>query len=592
MLSVPYAIKNLLHQDHCYKNIRIHFPNGERSDICNDLIVKNSVSFTESLCSQNTLKFGLCESPVFECEVVGVGNIKGATIEVFCEIECSATVSGAEYKLDLQKYVYPMPYGTFIVDESKRQADILHRKIKAFGLNIEVLSTYPYERIRQKSSQPKEEWYTHDITKVFLSDIGSAYNSPTMEETELPLYSGPDVPLVQYPQFWLQSPNRSYELQLYVRYDKPVIDDVNKLCQIDSFEMYPLEDVLNLYRGAISEKLLTFGIYADEAQEGENYVLSSIKDYYSKEVKKLLYSMRDTPSLRYDYREYTDAVLVYPKIGACTCTICTPKEIDIYLGHNEGGAYRFDYIWADRIADTTFVSITDPALPTITFSESSVYSERDNLYYINSFFSDNPFKKVSALLEINGLFMRLSRNKTVEYIKLARQFGLVPLDDLYPGSSVYPSGVTGGKLLPKDYNTCWYNDDYIKPFGAVVCYYKTLITEEGQQKAVDAVHTLYLDGYTPSTDPNTYQIYELKNNEIIDASVWTDSQIHDICILIARNIDKVAYIPVEFTGRGLPYVEAGDTFEILTKSNDSITTIVLNRTIKGEQTLTDSYKSV
>ena len=49
---------------------------------------------------------------------------------------------------------------------------------------------------------------------------------------------------------------------------------------------------------------------------------------------------------------------------------------------------------------------------------------------------------------------------------------------------------------------------------------------------------------------------------------------------------------VDFAGRGLPYVEAGDTFEILTKSNDSITTIVLNRTIKGEQTLTDEYKSV
>ena len=49
---------------------------------------------------------------------------------------------------------------------------------------------------------------------------------------------------------------------------------------------------------------------------------------------------------------------------------------------------------------------------------------------------------------------------------------------------------------------------------------------------------------------------------------------------------------VDFAGRGLPYVEEGDTFEILTKSNDSITTIVLNRTIKGEQTLTDEYKSV
>ena len=50
-------------------------------------------------------------------------------------------------------------------------------------------------------------------------------------------------------------------------------------------------------------------------------------------------------------------------------------------------------------------------------------------------------------------------------------------------------------------------------------------------------------------------------------------------------------MPVDFKGRGLPYVEAGDTFEILTRSGDSITTIVLNKTTTGEQTLTDNYKS-
>ena len=102
MLTVPDSIKDLLHLDSCKKNIRIHFPNGEREDICNDLIVKDSVSFTESICSQNSLKFGICESPVFECEVVGVSNIIGAAIEVSCEVYCDSSVSGAEWKIDLE----------------------------------------------------------------------------------------------------------------------------------------------------------------------------------------------------------------------------------------------------------------------------------------------------------------------------------------------------------------------------------------------------------------------------------------------------------------------------------------------------------
>ena len=133
MLTVPDSIKEKLHLDHCQKNIRIHFPNGERSDICNNRIVKDTVSFTESLCSQDTLKFGLCEAAVFECEVVGVGNIKGAKIEVFCEVYCESDTTGAEWKTDLQAWVYPIPYGTFYVESCKRQADMIHRKIEAYG---------------------------------------------------------------------------------------------------------------------------------------------------------------------------------------------------------------------------------------------------------------------------------------------------------------------------------------------------------------------------------------------------------------------------------------------------------------------------
>jgi hypothetical protein len=65
-----------------------------------------------------------------------------------------------------------------------------------------------------------------------------------------------------------------------------------------------------------------------------------------------------------------------------------------------------------------------------------------------------------------------------------------------------------------------------------------------------------------------------------------------ICGLIEEAITGVTYMPVKLVGRGLPYVQPGDTFEILTATNDSITTIVLSRTLKGEMVLTDEYVSV
>ena len=187
MISVPDSIKEKLHLDHCQKNIRIHFPNGERSDICNDLIVKDSVSFTESLCSQDSLKFGLCEASTFECETVGVGNIKDAQIDVTCEVYCDQTISGAEWRTDLQHYVYPIQYGLFTVASCQRQADMNHRKITAYGgsgaydwgisLYEKMLGQFALGGAFSISQYPLEYMYMNANLLNFDSDIWLDYPS-------------------------------------------------------------------------------------------------------------------------------------------------------------------------------------------------------------------------------------------------------------------------------------------------------------------------------------------------------------------------------------------------------------------------------
>lgn len=90
MLNVPNSIKALYQTDGVRKNFRVHFPNGEFSDITNSNVVQESVKFTESLCSQSTFKFGLAEASVLEFETVGVGNMFGMTIEASMEIDTSS----------------------------------------------------------------------------------------------------------------------------------------------------------------------------------------------------------------------------------------------------------------------------------------------------------------------------------------------------------------------------------------------------------------------------------------------------------------------------------------------------------------------
>lgn len=86
MIKIPEEIKALFKKDNVQKNIRIHFPNGEHKDITNENVIEESMVFTESICSSENLKFGLCEASVFQIETVGVGNIKGCTIEVDLEV--------------------------------------------------------------------------------------------------------------------------------------------------------------------------------------------------------------------------------------------------------------------------------------------------------------------------------------------------------------------------------------------------------------------------------------------------------------------------------------------------------------------------
>lgn len=100
MLNIPEEVKALFKTSDVKKNIRISFPNGERADITNENLIAESLSFTESVCSQESLKFGLIESPVLEFETAGIENIKGKEIEVEIDID-TTTVPEANFTLPL-----------------------------------------------------------------------------------------------------------------------------------------------------------------------------------------------------------------------------------------------------------------------------------------------------------------------------------------------------------------------------------------------------------------------------------------------------------------------------------------------------------
>ena len=573
MLTVPDSIKDLLHLDSCKKNIRIHFPNGEREDICNDLIVKDSVSFTESLCSQNTLKFGLCEAPMFECELVGVSNVTGATIEVFCEIYCDSTVSGAEWKLDLEAWVYSIQYGTFVVSDCKRQADMIHRRLVAYGGSASynwgmsaIEAGKYYEGTTSNITYTPHVLYFCNANNIELSDELYDITPKTYSKSSVSGGGGTDPYM---------------ETGYTIEYDGECYS--NYIYSADAESIFEIDATANDFKDELFVFLKEYGHilpqYFDMKYEGYVKTSSLRASYYAYNNTFINATIWDSTTEKPPFYFHPYITGLFSNAN-CRFDWFMPLWVTFKVKYNGNVIHSKTITF---YSDVTFkIKKLKSWLPEIRLSFPR--SKRGSYYDL--FFKDVDIQEILAsYLELCGLFGVFDRENKITFVDIKQQFNLLPDSNLYPNSSLKPQGVTGGKLLPQDYQSCWYDDYYTLPYGKVICAYK-------DSSNVDNVYQYYLTGYDDTTPVTSYRTYDLSDNSLIKSKTWTSTQIGDICQQVATSLNGVTYIPVEFTGRGLPYVEPGDTFEILTKSNDSITTIVLNRTLSGEMVLTDSYKSV
>lgn len=597
MISVPSLIRDYLREDSHKKNIRIHFPNYERTDICNDQIVINTVQFTESLCSQNKLKFGLCEAPMFECEVVGVGNITGAIIEVSCEIYCPASVTGAVFRTDLQAYVYPIPYGTFTVTEAKRQSDMNHRKITAYG-GPAAIDWKPYDlenkkRIYGTIADPP----VYDPNLGYLiAEKGINIFSDLMDRTEIP-YTQNRVTL----QFFNVTEGR-YQFWIYIYYNVCVfsssgINDYDALYVAENgyYPEYTFDYLYSITEGFFTEYDQVMFYTKSEAafQKGfkasYEFALRGNLPFYENTDVFIGNSAFTKDRSFYPYvnsfynasthgsaKAYIPYLLELGVKDRFTTEI-TRKNISLCEAGDQAKLYKYKFK-VDAPSWTSY-RLSVPTSIAQKKSSSTAYFKPD--------FDDVDLRELCGdIAELMGTIVSFTRDGfDAKFIDIKQLFSLLPSTALYPGQYLYPGATTGGKLFPQYYQSCWYQDQYELPFGKVQCKYKDTDNKE-------CVYILYINGFSESSDVNGYKTYEIENNAIISGYTWTEAQIQAICETIADNIAGVTYMPVEFTGMGYPYVESGDTFEILTPNNDSIVTIVLNRTLSGEQVLTDTYKSV
>lgn len=611
MINIPEEVISLLKNDSTRKNFRVHFPRGERADIINDNVVSESVILTESICSKEKLTFGLCESPYIEFETYGIENIKGCTIECSIELICSADIEGAEYKTDLQAYVYSIPLGTFIVKSCKKQADMTHRKIQAYSnINLSVSNVADFLAYLQP--------YSIDINGLMAiafddeTILGDYTSTPTIWQS---LSIEDACPFVAYSnEIDIQKPDDETPFQYIFK------STGGNLTQKDLY--YRFTYSIGTSKSYASPTPSGFIIckydnqtlkYDEVCKEAYNYIKNTfVKDNKIKYAKaSQTYASTSTLDLSQN-RGFFSFFSQEKKLGI------TPLHHMVY-----GQSFRYDNVktfekleqkivlknhdstnFGLKIADDdgnllnssfgSFSTILSYVENKENYTHAKEETERilsENKYlYDVSIPHQFDTEDGRYLIQYEESAIRLKADEaeanfqsiTEGWLELQGKFGSVERDGSFALFDAKDSFVEhNGTLTADDYSSLWYDDDESLPIGRLICTWKDSNGKEhfSEKKIAD------------DYDTSTHRTYSITNNWFIQNYPYTSTKISAIFDEMSESITSdIKYMPMELTIKGRPDIEVGDVFDVETPDG-TITGFIERRTLSGIQHLTDAIVS-
>lgn len=633
MLDISENVKRLFRNEFTRKDIRIHFPNNERKDITTKDIYGNGTSFvfTESLCSQSNLKFGLSEAAMLEFDTVDVENIKGSTIEVSCEITDPDS-----------REVVSIPYGKFEVDSCQKQSDMRRRKVVAYsGTRLEVspltmaklslpsLNTYSYrmdieeltgtgDRQRDRftsSGQISHKEFTCStqgvdfdnmlLSAFYIGSDGEAYNIycdmtyayKTVDMTE----ANPRIETLG--EKWYDIRSEITDSGKAAEWDAGIVEINGYLDMLRSIVIYQTADrrkELDDFLQQCEAYMAGCTVRMDVLQTCNKKKLRS-----RKEVKITMDDMEDgvrrsryVSSVLLDVLNargtITGNVVTDDDAADGTLTFMCPRSIDVRIekrvddqpsetvferfivsGRKETliGYGRMDIRYTMPVeGGANLPEEYKTPLPYAQFERT----EGDDGYFWCTDVENNIQTAVSALAEIQAKFVHMDRYGVLRFVGISDHFALYPEETLFPSEDLYPNENNGGLITTTEYKSLWYEDYEVQPFGTVIVSYKNM---SGNDEVLV---------YRFNRGKNTYQ---MKDNYVFKTGGWKPAEIRDVLdAWFVPNLTGIRYIPAELEMVGLPYIEAGDVLSVLTRTG-GMEVFVFRRTLKGINCMTDSVEA-
>lgn len=597
MLDIPEYAKAAFRKDGAHKIIRIHFPNGEHEDLVNKDIVSESLRFTESACSEKNLKFGLCEASELRFSTIECGNIKGCEIEAAIEVWHDAASDPATGE-EAEEGYYSVPFGRFTVDSCRRNADGFKRDVVAYGQNITADTQWSsFELWRRALPVMNNVPYTSDLARLATAQTNSEQwltlvksvkgkierSTLTKDYYQVPGYESlGDVKIELYYTSALLDINTPGLTDDFIRinfvkgsgYDEAVriLADtglrVNGKTDPELFVNYVLgydgPTTHNAFESGdiLQPKLAVNNIYydGDYFNPGTQYVTTIPFDRL---VDMNIGGLEKWTGVANSFCQVVSIV--------APCKMCLVDESGSEVKSFELAQLTDNFYEIFEYDKPTSIPLSIARKKSGT---EKIEGKSHALYSVaaadNTMLTDGV---LNAYMELLGMFGRATRDGGYKFVPINDTFGLYPSESRYPSETLYPREAHG-TAYRSTYKSLWYDDYEVKPFGTVVCSY---VDENGEAQTLvyqfdaEAENTYYM------TDN-----YVLQNTQMSEADLKAFLDEYFI-----PNISNIKYYPAEIEMRGMPYLEAGDTLQVITEEG-GFETIILQRTLSGVQSLTDS----
>ena len=606
MLTIPDSIKTLFKTDGVYKNFRASFPGGEAADITNANIVRESLKFTESVCSDDTMRFGGCERSVVEFETVGVENILGYTMECGIEIDTSSLTSAQLAAVqadpgdgtlvpaadsDIGRGYYRVPLGIFrVVSCPRNHENTAHRQITAYSPRS--WNVNPFE-------QAKLDWMTCankitlDSELRTLALLGSSAPEIMTADgwTKSRVYTWRSSPAVQ--RMHSRSVNTSVSLKTAdgETVTVAISGTVNSLwlAQVPAGSLNP--PIISSGIGAI----VMLGFPAADAVDFFRQQLDVDReiDYDASSLSMgpvpvtsfgdlLRWKLRDACAhiARYDLPERMQVAVIegdvpvlytagpalnfslYPgaipnTIG--TLTLDVPESVTVTITQSGHATVTRTFstpsntgpeVWMWSKSGRTALS------QTINASGETAWSSGGTTFTARNWFkAADASDQIKGWEELHGAFLAAGRG----------QPKTVRLDPDHPAEEIGPG----------EYASCWWSEYDPQPVGQVA------YTFAGSKSGIWGSL-----GYG--------SVYKMSGNAILTkATSLSAAQVNSYISRYMRSGLQALgrYVPAELTMPAWPWLEAGDTVKVTAEDGTVVLVGIFRRTMTGVQMLMDSIEA-